>query len=193
MDEGPARMYSENRRKRPGGTEWDNMGRESRFLANRGKLQLRWNANLGQNGTAVGKFCPVQTSNCPPRVRHSRIAVLDSRAATKSLQPVATDLHRQGNRVLNAGGPISRHSRACGNPNPRLPSHQELKRNRHSHLHRHSDQFCVLRNKTRLPWASATSAASRNLAGKPCTGRCIPAVRPTQARPGSRFERAARG
>ncbi len=31
----------------------------------------------------------------------------------------------QGNRVFNDGGPITRHSRAGGNPNPRLPSHQE--------------------------------------------------------------------
>ena len=107
--------------------------------------------NLGQNGTAVGKFCPVETSNCLPRVPRSRIAVLDSCAATKSLQPVATALHRQGNRVLNAEDPISRHSRACRNPTPRLPSHQELKEEPHSHLHRHSDQFCVLTNKTRLP------------------------------------------
>ena len=130
LDEGPVRMCSENRGERPGGTEWDNMGRESRFLANLGKLQLRGKANLGQNGTkwdSVGKFCPVGTSNCLPRARRSRMAVLASCAATKSLQPVATALHRQGNRVLNAGGPISRHSRACGNPTPRLPSHQELK------------------------------------------------------------------
>ena len=127
MDEGPARMCSKDSGKRPGGTEWDNMGRESRFLANLGKLQLRGSANLGQNGTAVGKFCPVETSNCPPQARRSRIAVLDSCAAAESLQPEATALHRNGNRGLNAGGPISRHSRACGNPNPRLPSHQELK------------------------------------------------------------------
>ena len=51
LDEGPVRMCSENRGERPGGTEWDNMGRESRFLANLGKLQLRGKANLGQNGT----------------------------------------------------------------------------------------------------------------------------------------------
>ena len=56
---------------------------------------------------------------------------------------------------------------ARGNPNPRLPSHAGIQtpvyprtRNRrrhcHSHLHRHSDQFCVLSNKTRLPCRSGT-------------------------------------
>ena len=34
---------------------------------------------------------------------------------------------------------------------------------------------------------------TRNLAGKPCSGRCIPAVTPPQARPGSGFDQAAQG
>ncbi len=109
------------------GTIWDGNRDFWPIRGNSSYGGTRFLDTMGQNGTAVGKFCPVQRSNCPPRVRHSRIAVLDSCAATESPQPVATALHRQGNRVLSAGSPINRHSRACGNPNPRLPSHQELK------------------------------------------------------------------
>ncbi len=53
----------------------------------------------------------------------------------------------QGNRVLNAGGPVSRLSRPGENPNPRLPSHPDPK----EALALPFRQFFVLGIKTRLP------------------------------------------
>ena len=61
-------------------------------------------------------------------------------------------LNRRANRVLNAGGPICRLSRAGGNPNPRLPSHPDPKEALPLPYTPTLDQFCVLRIKTRLPW-----------------------------------------
>ncbi len=75
---------------------------------------------------------------------------------SRLLQAIPTSNHPQGNRVLNAGGLGTRHSRAGGNPNPRLPSHPEpspQNPSKHCQFHRHlyPCPICVPRNKTRLP------------------------------------------
>ena len=71
----------------------------------------------------------------------------------------------QGNRVLNAKGLVTRHSRAGGNPNPRLPSHPEPSPQNPSkhcqfHCHLYSGPICVPRNKTRLPCPTSSPSGA---------------------------------
>ena len=92
-------------RDRKFGTEWDKMGQEWEIPVPREQRIALWRAF---------PFCT------------SAIVFLCSHG----IRPPKCDIPavwKQGNRVLNAGGPISRHSRAGGNPNPRLPSHPEPK------------------------------------------------------------------
>ena len=71
---GMAVWSSANRPKRPDGTKWDTMGRESKISAKLGKIQIGRNLNLGQNGNKWdwgGKFpphFPTVTPHSPPQI-----------------------------------------------------------------------------------------------------------------------------
>ncbi len=99
LDEIPLHMRSENRGKRPDGTEWDNTGRESRFLANLGKLQLRRSANLGQYGTkrdSSGKILSrgdIELPSASPTLSDGRTRFLCSRGISPA----------SGNRPASTG------------------------------------------------------------------------------------------
>ena len=135
---GMAFRPSANQPERPDGThgtKWDKMGHNGAGIAIFGQFEQISDTTEPDFGTKWDKMgiwwdnFPTRTPHSPPRARRSWIAVLDSlcshgNSLAKRDSPGASP---RAYRVLNAGAPISRHSRAGGNPNPHLPSHSEPK------------------------------------------------------------------
>ena len=70
--------------------------------------------------------CPANRRETHPGQRRAEESTAQASAAlSPATVPAQTNL--KANRVLNAGCPINRHSRAGGNPNPRRTSYPEPK------------------------------------------------------------------
>ena len=107
------------------------------------------NARISEISSPSGKPLPLPARDIPP-----------CPAARIRTRPTS-----QSNRVLNAKGLVTCHSRAGGNPNPRLPSHPEPSPQNPSkhcqfHCHLYSGPICVPRNKTRLPCPTSSPSGA---------------------------------